>query len=258
MPGSALVLFLRIVTVAGAALIAVKLYKTDLRRRYTIFFFFFTYKFFNGIWPFFLHSSAGLYQQIWVFTEAINWIFYVLLVGELCRLVLEKHRGLYTLGRWAMYLGVVVSVVLSVVSLLPNIRRAPPQRSKVLPYVFATDRGLTLGLAVFLLLMMFLLKSYPVRLSRNVVLHAGLYTLFFISNSLSIALSSILGRALFSRIDTGLMVVSASCILMWLLFLNPRGEEVQVNVPNFSPEHEEKVLSHLEALNATLLKARGK
>ena len=37
-------------------------------------------------------------------------VFYVLMVLELYRLVLEKYKGLYSLGRWALYLSLAISV----------------------------------------------------------------------------------------------------------------------------------------------------
>jgi hypothetical protein len=91
-----------------------------------------------------------------------------------------------------------------------------------------------------------------------VVLHTTLYTIFFLSNTLGMILSSVFGQHLFTTIDAGLMGVSALSILAWLIFLNPNGEDVRVNIPHFAPEHEKRILYHLDALNSTLLKVSHK
>jgi hypothetical protein len=258
MPSQALVLLLQIVTLAGSALTAFKLHRTRLRFRYPVFFWYLVFLAANGTWPLFLSPRADLYEHLWVCTEPISWTFYVLVVRELCGLVLAKHQGLTTLGRWAMYAGIALSVTTTLITLIPRIRPAAPQRTKILGYLLAADRGVTLALAVFLLVMMFLLRGYPVLLSRNVVLHVSLYTIFFISNTLAVVLASMLGHDLYMWVDTGLMVVSVACILSWLFFLTPAGEEERVNLPHFRPELEERILTRLDALNATTLKIAGK
>jgi hypothetical protein len=193
------------------------------------------------------------YFRVWVFSEPMVLIFYVGVVLELFKLVLERHKGLYTLGRWALYFSMALSVGLSVLSLLPRMK--PSQRSRIMAYIFPTDRGVTFCLAIFLLLMLLLLSRYPVPLSRNVILHTTLYTVFFLSNTLGIILSSVFGVDLYHGIDTGLLVISCACVYSWLFFLNMKGEEVRMNTLHIDPEHEERLLYHLDCIDATLLRA---
>ena len=260
MPGAALVLTLQWVSLLGSLLTAVKLYRTGLYRRYRVFFAYFLFHVPIAAYPLIVDIKTPIYFYIWVFTEPLVWMFYVWVVLELCGLVLERHQGLYTLGRWAMYAGMAISVTLSVLSVMARFKAAPAQRSKslsksIIGYFLAADRGVTFCLAIFLLLMLLLLSRYPVSLSRNVILHTTLYTIFFLSNTLSGILKTVFGVHLFTMIDTGLMGVSVVCILTWLIFLTPKGEEVRVNVPHFAPEDEKRILLHFDALNSTLLRA---
>ncbi len=253
MPGRALLQVLQTVTLVGAALTAARLYHTGLRSRYPIFFCYFVFRVVNSIWPFFLNAASPSYYWLWVCTEPINWVFYVLVVWELCGLVLAKHPGLVTLGRWAMYFGTAVAVFVSLASVIPTLRTARPQW-RTTQYLLAADRGVTLSLVVFLLLMMFLLKGYPVRLNRNVILHATLFTIFFVSNSIGGLLQGLFGTTVYAAIDSVLTGIAAVCVLAWLFFLNPGGEEVRVNLPNYSPDNEERVLYQLDHLNAAMLR----
>src|SRR5260370_18591098 len=100
MPGSALVLFFQVTSVVVAALAAAKVFKTGLYHRYRILFGYFTFYTLNGVWPLFVTDvKSDLYLRIWLITEPVSFLFYILVVLELCRLVLAKHPGLYTLGR---------------------------------------------------------------------------------------------------------------------------------------------------------------
>jgi hypothetical protein len=256
MSGSALVLTLQILVVAGAVLTALKLWRTGLGRRYPVFFSYLLFRSANGTWGLFVDVKSDIYFVAWFFTEPVNLVFYVWIVIELCGLVLRKHRGILTLGKWAIGAGLTISIAVSVLSMLLRVK--PAQRSAGMFYMMAADRGVTLAMALFLLLMMLLLRGYPVQLSRNVVLHATLYSVFFISNTASTLLASVLGLHLYSAMDTGLLAVSALCLLTWLFFLNPAGEEDKVMVSHFRPEYEERVLQQLEALNATMLKISQK
>jgi hypothetical protein len=257
MSSNALVPVLQLVTLTGAALTAARLVRTGLRPRYPVFFSYFLFWVANSIWPLFLNGASHAYFWLWVCTEPINWIFYVLVVWELCGLVLEKYPGLVTLGRWAMYFAVVVSVIVSFLSIIPGIRRGGPQWQTT-RYLLAIDRGVTFSLVIFLLLMMLVLKAYPVRLSRNVILHAVLFTVFFISNSIGSLFQNLFGTALYTAIDTALLGVSAACVLIWLVFLNPAGEGAPETAPRVVPQYEERVLHQLNALNATMLKVAGR
>ncbi len=212
----------------------------------------------NSTWPLFLSVTSPAYFYLWVTTEPLFWVLQILVVRELIRLVLERHRGLYTLGRWAMYFGVLISVSLSVLSLTLKFQPGTAQNSRVIAYFYGTGRGVNLCLALFLILMIFFISRYPVSLGRNIILHTVLFTAFFLGNSLADLLRSVLGIHLFTAIDTGLMGLAAACTFGWFFFLTPKGEEVEVSLPHLSSDREERILYHLESLNATAWKVSRK
>jgi hypothetical protein len=263
MSGAALMLALQWVSLLGSLLTAGKLYKSGLHRRYRVFFAYFLFRVPNATIPLFLDVKSHAYFYIWILSEPLIWMFYVWVVLELCRLMLERHPGLYTLGKWAMFAGMGISVTIAVLSILPKFKAAPAQVSislstSIVWYVYAADRGVTFCMVIFLLLMLLLLSRYPVALSRNVVVHASLYTLFFLSNALSTLLATLFGLDSFAAVDAASMGVSALCVWAWFFFLTPQGEEARVNIPHFAPENEERILYQLDLLNSTLLRVAHK
>jgi hypothetical protein len=258
MPSSALVLFFEWVSLLGAGLTALKLFRSGLYRRYRFFFVYLISLVPYGICLLVLDVNSGLYQKFWTVTVPLFWLLYVLVVFELCGLILEKYKGLYTLGRWAMYLATAVSVTVSVLSLLPHITPAMPQQSRIMGYVYATERGVDFSLAIFILLILFFLSRYPVPLSRNVAVHAVVCSIFFLSNTLGLLLKSVFGLHLKIEVDIFVMGISSVCLVAWLVLLNAKGEKVRLSTLHFGRGDEERMLLELDSLNRTLLRASHK
>ena len=87
----------------GSALTVANLYRNGLWRKYPIFFTYFVLRVPNFVWPLMVSTASRTYYWLWLITEPVFVIFYVLVVAELYRLILERYRGLETMGRWAIY-----------------------------------------------------------------------------------------------------------------------------------------------------------
>ena len=250
-----LVSCLKAVALLGSVLMVLNLYRTGLYRHYPIFFAFFIFRIPNSIWPFFLDVSSDLYQKVWILSEPFEFGFYVLMVVELYKLVLEKYKGLYSLGRWALYFSLAISVSISAISLLPRIKPSLPQSSKVMFYVLATERGIQTALAIFIILILGFLSLFPVKLSRNVRMHALIFSIFFLSNTFVVLMRSLFGRHMADEVNTILLGVTAASVVAWLALLRVAGEESGLAAAPVGPEHESRLLVHLDSLNAALLRS---
>jgi hypothetical protein len=249
---------LRAVSLLGAVVMVLKLYRIGLYLRYPIFFAFFIFRIPNSIWPMFLEVSSDLYQKVWVLTTLIALGFYVLMVVELYKLVLENYKGLYSLGRWALYASLAVSVSISVITLLPRIEPSLPQASKIMFYVLATERGIYTGLAIFIILILCFLSLFPVKLSRNVRMHALVFSIFFLSNTFVALMRSLFGLHMADAVNTLMLSITAASVVAWLTLLRASGEYARpVPVP-YGEEYESRLLAHLESLNAALLRASSR
>jgi hypothetical protein len=257
MPNADLARILEFVSLLGAIALSVKLFVTGLWKRYPIFFLYFIFRSFNTAWPLLMDVSSNNYLHVWMSTEPAAWIFHVLVVFELYRLVLEDHKGIYTLGRWAMYASLAIAIPVSILTLIPHFTSHTPDLTKAMGLEFATERGIDFSLALFLLLILFFLSRYPINLSRNVVVHSALYTILFFSEAFAVFLRTfkIVAGPTVNLILVGL---SCACIIAWIVLLSPRGEKIHANFPYISPQREKTALRQLESLNATLLKVAGK
>jgi hypothetical protein len=246
---SILVSVLQVATSLAAGLTAFRLKHTGLYRRYPVLFSYMIFMAIFQITPEVLNTRHLVYYWVWVCFEPITWTLDILVVRELCRVILEKHPGLVTIGRWGMYIGVVVASFLSFLSLLPHIKSTMPARSRVVAYYIATGRGITFALVIFLLLMLFALSRYPVHLSRNAILNALLFTLTFLCDSLEAILRTVFDVHMSRWLIAGVSATEVSCLLLWFFRLSPEGERTQFSWIRFGPEYEQRVLRRLDTLN---------
>lgn len=128
MPSAALVSVFQVLSLLGAALTDVKLFNSGLYRQYRVLFWFLVLFVLNSIPPLVFDVSSQTYLKLWISVEPVLWALEILMVRELYHLILRKYQGIFTLGRWAMYVGVAVAVLTSTISLLPRI--SPPCRRR--------------------------------------------------------------------------------------------------------------------------------
>jgi hypothetical protein len=117
------------------------------------------------------------------------------------------------------------------------------------------ERALLLSLVIFLLLLLAFLSRYPITLSRNVLSHSIIYTVFFLSSSVSFLARSLLGWEVARPVNTLFMAISCACVLAWAGFLRARGEVETRSGIHWGAAEEQRLINQLNSLNATLLRA---
>jgi hypothetical protein len=255
MPSTAITRLLLVITLAGCSLTVLRLFWSGLFRRYPAFTAFFAFRAVDHIWPLFLPQKSALYAWFWIVTEPLLRVFCVFAVLELYRLMLERYKGLYSLGRWVLYGVSAISVVVSLLMLLPQISPAMHQRTAYLGYAWGFDRGVDFTLTIFILLSLAFISQYPISLSRNLVVHAALYSVFFLSSGTYALVRRAVWRHSAPVLDLVFSGVVAACTLAWFLLLSPKGEGAKAARIRFSPEYEARVLEKLDALNQVLIKS---
>jgi hypothetical protein len=98
------------------------------------------------------------------------------------------------------------------------------------------------------------MSRYPLCLSRNVRAHAMIYSVYFLSNTMGLLLRSMLGLHLGNEVNIVFAVAELGAVIGWLVVLRPEGEKIPQLAIRVSGEQERRLLTQLDALNATLLK----
>ena len=196
-----------------------------------------------------------VYGWTWVATEPFLWFLSILLVLRIHSAALEDFKGLQTMGRWAFAIAVLASVLISGLTLVPTSNSAT-DRYPILFFVVLAERGITFSLVIFILLILFFLSWYPIRLSRNMMRHCVICSVYFLCGTIGFLVRNVKGDEIVWMVNTVLMIITALCWVGWLMLLSPEGEAPRVTTRReFRPEDEQRLVDQLTAINATMLRA---
>ena len=249
---------LRAFTIVAGALLAFRLYYLGLHRVYRGFFAYLIFQTVRSLILAPLDPRSGAYGNLYANTVPVLWVFYILVVIELYSLVLQNYRGIYTLGRWTLYVALAISLLICVVTIVPTWKKAP-EPYRILYISTILDRGVSIGLVLFLFFIMLFLTRYPVPLSRNLIVHAIVYTVFFLSGSMAMLIRIVVGHQSTRAVNIVLQLIGAACYVGWLFGLSRQGEKkIVVLRHDWNPADERRLIDQLDSLNATLLRTRGK
>jgi len=239
-------------TIMANATTALRLYQVDLNRTYRSFFVYLVFQTFRSLALLPFNSDSHAYSNIYFATVFPLWILYTLVVLELYSLILKDYAGIYGLGQYALYGAIFLSVCLSMLSLVPAWGKEGFSR---VFWMTTVERGVVFSLLVFLLIILMFLSRYPIQLSRNVIIHSIVYTIFFGGDSFIILVRNLVGPSLsvMQTLNTCLVGLGAMCYLIWIFFLTPKGEAtVTVLRRSWDPTQEQRLLSQLDSINALL------
>jgi hypothetical protein len=209
----------------------------------------------------FLALFTGLFAIVSHRTPAYFWmyVFYVLLrnvlsivtVWELFALVFDDYPGIQTVGRWAMYAGIVLSVAASVAVARIFWQGGAGNRDAFLFYLEVLQRSVVFSLALVIATMLFVLSRYPLHLSRNTYLSSLFFSLLFLSDAARLLIDSLSPGLYNHYVDWSADAVIAALLGFWAVLLRP---EPQADIPRVSPSGSEEthLLEQLDSLNAFL------
>jgi uncharacterized membrane protein YcgQ (UPF0703/DUF1980 family) len=151
----------------------------------------------------------------------------------------------------------VVALLASGISLM-----APSHLTRqgtLMRYYYVAERAVYFSLVVFLLSILGFLMQYPITLSRNVIVHSMVFSVYFLGNTFLYLMLSMRGFESIVAVTNALSLITLAAVGAWLLMLNPAGELRKVSLrPQWMPGREEELVSQLNHLNAALLRATRK
>src|SRR5579859_1729361 len=117
----------------ASAFVVWRLYSLRLQKTYCYFFAGMALAVIRTAVLFPLGPRTEMYYHVWVATQPLLWLSYVLIVSELYSLTLKHYRGIYSLGRWFFFGAVAIATIISALTVLPTIG-APRARYPVIYY----------------------------------------------------------------------------------------------------------------------------
>lgn len=201
-----------------------------------------------------LDVNSERYWFAYIATQSIICVLNILVVLELYSLALAGHPGIATLSRWAMLAAIAVAVGLSAITLSADLG-GPAGQFPILVYERVVERGILSSLFAFLLLITAFLGWFPLAVKRNLVLHAGVFSMYILATGMVFFMMNVTRTDGNDANGAVVLLIIDFCLIAWLLFLNKQGEDAVVVVRRkWHPEDEERLSEQLDSLNSLLLK----
>jgi hypothetical protein len=190
----------------------------------------------------------------WASLEPLRMISYILVVWELFSAVFRNYAGLRSLSRWVMGLAAVfapIGLILTVFA--PDSSILPKAKSFRL---VRFERGITFGLVIFIVILLYFISKYPIKLPRNLVVLCMLYSVWFLGDSALLLSLSFLPESSLDRVNDGLALFEIASYVGWAGLLSKAGEYQETRVrSHISIERERILIGELNAMNEVLLRA---
>ena len=247
-----------ILNLLGSAFVIWRLYFVGLQKTYRFFFAYMVLALARTVILFQFNPLKKTYYHIWLLTQPLLWLCFVLVVSELYSLVLRQYRGIYSVSRWFFFGAVTLSTIISASTVFTTMAGSA-SRPPLLYYSALIERGVVTSLAIFLFLLLTLVAWFAVPLSRNLLTHCCVYSAYFLFNNVVMLYWHSGSKNAAYWGSTWKLSSALICYSCWVFLLSRRGEERTASLGlGRDPLEEKRLLGQLETLNATLLSTARK
>jgi hypothetical protein len=197
-----------------------------------------------------LARGSRTYFWIFIASESLLCFVAVLAVQEMFALLFRAYPGLRTLGGWALSAALFVSLLIFLIFFRPPWEHESPN-TRILFYELALDRLVHFALAVVIMMQMYFLSHYPLRLDRTTKVASAFFSAMFLAQSAARLLDTLTPKLFVNGVDYSEVVFSALCFIGWGLMLQP--DSVPAPRPSATQKpREAELLQQLESLNDML------
>ena len=201
-----------------------------------------------------LDSASALYFWSYFVFEILKWIFSVFAIRELFALTFHRYPGIRTIGRWAMYAGVVLALVISLLAVRLFWGGGAGGRSADLFYFEVSQRSVVFTLAFVIATILLFLSKYPLYLGRNTLVSSVFFSVSFLSEASQLLIDSISPGLYNPYADWAEVIFLIICLLGWAILLKPEPVSAPQRIA-FSTPREDHLLQQLDALNQMMTRA---
>ncbi|MCW5965304.1 MAG: hypothetical protein KIT83_14815 [Bryobacterales bacterium] len=238
-------------------ILALRLGWNGMGRRYPAFWFlvgFLSIR--NGLLELFVDNVARFYR-FWIITEPVVVISYTLAIFELYSFALAKYPKLRTASQRVLFLAMVIATTVSVLSIFPDVQFGSFGENDRFLLVNVIRRGVYTSLLVFLVLLVSFITIFPIRLSRNTIVHIIVFSTSFLFITVATLTVNLKGLDIIPIFNLAAAFVAVVASLVWYFMLTPAGESVETTMPSrLSANQAGTLLAKLQSINDSLADTR--
>ena len=201
---------------------------------------------------YYIPKKTELYAHYYFATQPILWILDVLMLLEVYTTVFNAQKGIATFSRRVILIAMAISAGLALVTFA---FRPASTLSETLAAVATLERAVNISLLCFIILLIGFLTWFPVRLSRNTLVHSTVFSVYFALRAIVSLIRTSIPMDLWLALNIIVMSASVLSILVWILRLTVHGEQVTVRSGlRRDAVDQERLMEQLESINRSLLR----
>jgi hypothetical protein len=195
-------------------------------------------------------DTLNYFYSYW-FLEPLKCAVAVVAVRQLFAVIFDNYPGIRTAGRWAMYTGISIAVIVSI--LVTVWTGGANGRSKIF-YLELWQRCIIFPLALVIIAILCCISRYPLHLGRNTLLSSAFFSAIFLSDALRLFLDSLTPYLYNLYVDRAESVFECIFLLTWAVLLKPQDDTIPARAA-FTTPREDHLLQQLAALNQMMARA---
>jgi hypothetical protein len=199
--------------------------------------------------------QSRAYETIYEFTEPVNWIFYILIVHEMYSGAFAGFPGIASFARWASYASASLALLLCFgLMLISPVRHTPGAR--IFSYIELWERFVSFALLAFIVLFIFLLSRYPIKVDSSVAASLAIFTAYFAGSFVFLELGTPATSFALQLQTGGFFLLNLGCFAAWgiLAARAPHASSVQLR-HRIEPVEEQRLLDQLTFIDNMLIKS---
>jgi hypothetical protein len=238
-------------------ILAAKLVRSRLFLRYKAFFFLVCFLAARNSVVEVISDKPTTSFWFWFATEPIMVLAFIVAVIETYAVALSHYKALSTFSSHVLSWSIAIASVISVLSIFPDLQfNAAPENSTFL-LTNVIRRGIYTSLLAFLTLLLVGITIYPVKMSRNAIIHCMLFSVLFFCYTATILGMNFEGSEFIPLANAVFAVVSSLSFVLWTVLLSPAGEVVQRSVrTNLTEEEAARMMKVIQRMNDAIADTR--
>lgn len=200
-----------------------------------------------------MDEHARAYVLTFIVADPIILFASAMAVLEMFALIFRDYAGLRTAGTWALNaaLGLSIGVSLFIAIYVKNLPQGGTTLARWVAYEVVFDRFINLGLAIVVVILMWVLSKYPLNLDRNTYVASGFFSAMFLAQAAD-RLIDTLSPHLFARYaDYPEVGFAALCFIAWGAMMRPAETRVRPRI-QVNEARDTALLQQLASLNGIL------
>jgi hypothetical protein len=207
------------------------------------------------------HNPHLDYRFTWIAMRLIAWVLSLWMVYALLTAVLEKLPGILRFSRKLLNWAFPVAIGMALLTITPeysasSLADSAPRIVKAVNVAFILERVIATVCVLVLLGILGFVLWFPVQMPRNLAVFSLGYVIYFGSETVLMLIRMFWSGDITDAVSIAISFVLSGCSLVWLLFLNKKGQTVPVRIGHsWRVQEQARLIGQLESMNTALLRA---